>query len=128
MGYSKILYSLTTPQKAIWHTEQTNLGTNINNIACTYEFKGNIDKELLDKLSQESEGALMLEEVKVAIVTIMLPAEHSPLHAPQDLAAATQNILLAATKLGIGSVWIGVYPSKKRMEYIEKKLKQVWII
>jgi nitroreductase len=28
----------------------------------------------------------------------------------QDCSAATQNILLAATGLGLGSVWIGVHP------------------
>ena len=28
----------------------------------------------------------------------------------QDCAAATQNILLAATGIGLGSVWIGTYP------------------
>lgn len=28
----------------------------------------------------------------------------------QDCSAAAQNILLAATGLGLGSVWIGVYP------------------
>jgi len=28
----------------------------------------------------------------------------------QDCAAATENILLAATSLGLGTVWIGVYP------------------
>ena len=28
----------------------------------------------------------------------------------QDCSAATENILLAATSLGLGSVWIGVYP------------------
>jgi nitroreductase len=28
----------------------------------------------------------------------------------QDCSAATENILLAATALGLGSVWIGVYP------------------
>lgn len=28
----------------------------------------------------------------------------------QDCSAATQNILLAATGLGLGAVWIGVYP------------------
>jgi len=28
----------------------------------------------------------------------------------QDCSAATQNILLAATSLGLGAVWVGVYP------------------
>ena len=28
----------------------------------------------------------------------------------QDCSAATQNILLSATELGLGTVWIGVYP------------------
>lgn len=36
----------------------------------------------------------------------------------QDLGAATQNILLEATDLGLGSVWYGVAPVSERMEYI----------
>ena len=36
----------------------------------------------------------------------------------QDLAAASENILLAATVLGLGSVWCGVYPGKEpRTQY-----------
>lgn len=31
----------------------------------------------------------------------------------QDCSAATENILLAATAMGLGSVWCGVYPLKK---------------
>ena len=33
-----------------------------------------------------------------------------------NCAAATQNILLAAHDLGLGAVWLGVYPRKERME------------
>ncbi|HHX64142.1 MAG TPA: nitroreductase family protein, partial [Chloroflexi bacterium] len=33
----------------------------------------------------------------------------------QDVSAATENILLAATGLGLGSVWCGVYPVPERM-------------
>jgi len=33
----------------------------------------------------------------------------------QDLSAATENILLAATGLGLGAVWCGVYPVEKRV-------------
>ena len=39
-----------------------------------------------------------------------------------DCGAATQNILLAATSLGIGSVWLGVYPNEERMAGLAKLL------
>ncbi len=31
---------------------------------------------------------------------------------PQDCAAVTQNILLAAKAIGLGAVWLGVYPNE----------------
>jgi nitroreductase len=40
----------------------------------------------------------------------------------QDCSAATENILLAATSLGLGAVWLGVYPSKDRVEDIKEIL------
>lgn len=39
-----------------------------------------------------------------------------------DCAAATQNVLLAATALKIGSVWLGVYPREQRMNDIKALL------
>lgn len=33
----------------------------------------------------------------------------------QDLAAATENLLLAAVGLGLGAVWCGVYPMEERV-------------
>ncbi|MBM3188713.1 MAG: nitroreductase family protein, partial [Chloroflexi bacterium] len=36
----------------------------------------------------------------------------------QDLSAATENILLAATGLGLGSVWCGVYPREARVKAV----------
>lgn len=40
-----------------------------------------------------------------------------------DCAASTENILLAAHSMGIGSCWIGIYPRKERMDFIKKLLK-----
>ena len=80
------------------------------------------DRELLDQLSEASSGAWMLKNVSVAIVPLIIPTEPSPKFAVQDMAAATQNILLEATNLGLGSVWIGVYPLEERVNYIEKVL------
>ena len=37
----------------------------------------------------------------------------------QDCSAATQNILIAATSLGLGSVWIGIYPGKSKVKAIK---------
>ena len=39
-----------------------------------------------------------------------------------DLAAATENILLAATDLGLGSVWCAVHPDKSRIKAVKKAL------
>jgi len=36
-----------------------------------------------------------------------------------DLSASTQNVLLAATELGIGTCWLGVAPWKERIEAIK---------
>ncbi|MBI9038956.1 MAG: nitroreductase family protein [Bacteroidales bacterium] len=41
----------------------------------------------------------------------------------QDCSAATQNILLAAHAMGLGAVWLGVHPRKKRINDISKLLE-----
>jgi len=38
----------------------------------------------------------------------------------QDLSAATENILLAANALGLGTCWLGVHPRPERMDGIKK--------
>ncbi len=39
-----------------------------------------------------------------------------------DCSAATQNILLAAHALGLGAVWLGVYPNEERLGPITRLL------
>lgn len=36
----------------------------------------------------------------------------------QDASAATENMLLAAHVMGLGAVWLGVYPLKERTDFI----------
>jgi nitroreductase len=40
----------------------------------------------------------------------------------QDVSAAVENILLAAAGLGLGAVWIGVYPKPKEIDVISGAL------
>ena len=46
--------------------------------------------------------------------------QHDAGYGPVDCSAATQNILLAAHGLGLGAVWIGIYPRQQRMEAIQR--------
>lgn len=40
----------------------------------------------------------------------------------QDCSAATENILLRVTDLGLGAVWCGIHPQKKAEERVRKML------
>lgn len=40
----------------------------------------------------------------------------------EDTSAAIENILLAATALGLGSLWCGVYPQKRNIENVKNIL------
>jgi nitroreductase len=80
------------------------------------------DKKTLQHLSQASRGAWMLADAPLAIIVVMKDDGRSPMMAPQDCAAATQNILLEAVELGLGAVWIGVYPIAERTAYVNDAL------
>ena len=43
-------------------------------------------------------------------------------HMVMACAAATQNSLLRAVELGIGAVWLGLYPDQERIEWTKNKL------
>jgi nitroreductase len=64
------------------------------------------------------------EMLKSAPLAILVCGDEKALSAPdywtQDCAAATQNILLAAHALGLGAVWLGVYPGKSRVQELKK--------
>jgi nitroreductase len=40
----------------------------------------------------------------------------------QDCSAATENLLLASTALGLGAVWLGVYPLDERVGFVRRLL------
>ena len=79
---------------------------------------------LLEELSTLSHGARHLKGAPLAIAVVMkeegMPMPHMR---PLDCAATTQNILLAAHEVGLGAVWIGVFPLAMRIERARTLLK-----
>ncbi len=78
-------------------------------------------RKLLDKLAEVHKYAHMLQKAPLAVV-VCGDEEVSEQHWVEDTCAATQNLLLAATAVGLGGVWISVYPSKKRQKYVRDLL------
>lgn len=79
-------------------------------------------KETLLEITKFHPYASMLKEAPLAIVVCGNNSKFSIGETeelwPQDCAAVTQNILLEATDLGLGGVWLGVYPKKDIMRSI----------
>ena len=58
----------------------------------------------------------MLKTAAVAILVCGSPSiEKLPGRWVFDCAAATENILIAANALGLGVVWVGIYPVEERI-------------
>lgn len=80
-------------------------------------------RPLLDGIPTFHPYAKMCLEAPLAIVVcIDTDAQQYRIAWSQDLSAATQNILLAARALGLGAVWLGVYPHQERIVSLRKLL------
>jgi nitroreductase len=77
------------------------------------------DKSLFDKIIEIHPNAKFLNGASHAILVCGdEKLQHDDGYYLADCGAATQNILLAAHMLGIGSCWIGIFPRAKREELI----------
>lgn len=86
-----------------------------------WEFLVIKNKETLKKITTVHPYAGMLAEADAAIIVCgNMEKEGAENFWVGDCGAATQNILLAATDMGLGSVWLGVQNSAERTEDIEK--------
>ncbi|MFW6008056.1 MAG: nitroreductase family protein [archaeon] len=74
------------------------------------------DREILDKIPEIHEYADMTQEAPVAILVCgdLDEQKHGGFW-DQDCAAATQNILITIQDKGLGGVWCGIHPNKKRI-------------
>jgi nitroreductase len=79
--------------------------------------------QLLKELSEVHPHGKMLAEAAAAILVCGdLTIEPDESYNAINCSAATQNILLATHELGLGAVWLGVYPRKERMIGIARTL------
>jgi nitroreductase len=66
----------------------------------------------------------MIKEATLAIIVCGdLTLETNIGYIIQNCSAATENILITAAYLGLGSVWLGVYPREDRMKGIKDLFK-----
>jgi nitroreductase len=79
------------------------------------------DRAVMERIMEVHPYAKMLAEAPVAILVCGdTDLEDLKDYWVQDCSAATENILLAATAMGLGSVWLGIYPRHERVEEIRK--------
>lgn len=89
----------------------------------SWEFIVVKDRGVLDRLAERNPYGKMLFEASCAIVVVgNLQRVPTNEFWSQDASAATENILLAVEALGLGAVWIGVYPKEDRMQIAKEEL------
>ncbi len=69
------------------------------------------ERDTLNSLAELHPYGKMLHEATLCIAVCGEPEND---YWVQDCSAATENILLAATEMGLGSVWLGVHPRADR--------------
>lgn len=79
------------------------------------------DKETIKKLSEVDTNTKLLKTATLAIVSIAnMERVHYERVWQQDMAAASENLLLEAANLGLGAVWLGIAPVEERMNKIRE--------
>ncbi len=82
------------------------------------------DRKILDEIPRFHPYSSMLREAKVAILVCGdVTREAFKGYWIQDCSAATENILIAARALGLGAVWLGIYPREERFKKMQALLK-----
>lgn len=82
------------------------------------------NKEIISKLSTPPFSPI-LSNLMIAIVADLNKAIDQDMNGfwIQDASASTQNILLGARNLGLGSLWIGTYPRENKYKLAQQILK-----
>ena len=89
-----------------------------------WEFYVITNGEALDKLHGASRFTNMKAPLAIVVcgnLSHALPMQLADFWI-QDCSAATENILLRVTDLGLGAVWCGIYPNKTPMKKVSEAL------
>ena len=86
-----------------------------------WEFVVVRDGALRQALSQVHQWAYMAAQAPVVIV--VCGREDVSRHWVEDCSAATENLLLAVTTLGLGAVWVGIHPDAEREAKVRRILR-----
>ena len=78
-------------------------------------------RKTLDNLAKVHKYAYMLEKAPLAVV-VGGDQKVSEKYWVEDGCVATQNLLLAAKALGLGGVWISLYPKNKHQNAVRELL------
>jgi nitroreductase len=82
------------------------------------------ERAILDAIPNFHPYSRMLFEAPLGILVCSdTSLESNPGYMAQDCAAAVENILIAANGMGLGVVWLGVYPREERMAGMKELLK-----
>lgn len=79
------------------------------------------NKDTINKLSKMDHNSKMLEGASLAIVLLAnMNNSHFKKVWQQDMAAAATMLLLEASYLGLGAVWVNIAPHEHRMKFISE--------
>ncbi len=82
------------------------------------------DRQILDEIPTFHPYSSMLKDAAAAILVCGdKGSEKYPGYWMIDCSAATENILLAAHALGLGAVWLGIYPREDRVSGIRQLIR-----
>ena len=76
--------------------------------------------DLCRRLAEAHSWSYMCADAPV--VFVVCGDERRSDHWVEDTSAATENLLLAAVGLGLGAVWVGIYPRPQREDHVRSVL------
>lgn len=82
------------------------------------------NRDTLDTIAEQHPYAKMLKTAPLAIAICgKVENECEENYWTQDCSASTENLLLATHVLGLGAVWISIYPKEERMQILIDNLE-----